>query len=176
VRRTRTTHEHSTQTSTSTVLVLALPALSLAVVPPSSHLVPEPSSARPSPSRTRRGETSRKNKRLTFLTSLLPPPGGGVEVHDEEGIVPSSVAVGVLTAALGFAYGKVLDATLGLVWRELPRWLDGAVPPALFVTAVCTAGGLVVGILSSVFDEAFTVADFVSALSKAPVEALPSSR
>ena len=169
---------------TSTTVILALPALSLAVVPPSSHLVQEPSSARTSPSKIPLGETSE------LTPSLLLPSGGGLvsanaasAVHDEEGIVPSSIAVGILTAAMGFAYGKILSATLALVWRKLPRWLDSrwrdspiSRNPSLFVTAVCTVGGLVMGILSSVFDEAFTVADFVSALSKAPIEALPSSR
>ena len=177
---------HDDTMKTSTVL-LALPALSLAVVPPSSHLPPDPSLARASLARRGEGADGEALTPKLAVTPLLPPSGGGLDngdaataVHDEERIVLSSVAVGVVTAALGFAYGKVLDATLGLVWGALPRALGGVIPgktgPALFVTAVCTVGGLVMGILSSVFDEAFTVADFVSALSKAPAEALPSSR
>ena len=177
---------HDDTMKTSTVL-LALPALSLAVVPPSSHLPPDPSLARASLARRGEGADGEALTPKLAVTPLLPPSGGGLDngdaataVHDEERIVLSSVAVGIVTAALGHAYGKVLDATVGLVWGALPRALGGVISgktgPALFVTAVCTVGGLVMGILSSVFDEAFTVADFVSALSKAPAEALPSSR
>ena len=94
-------------------------------------------------------------------------------------IIPASVAVGVVTAAMGFLYGKVLGISVKTIWTTLPTLLEGklgAFNPALFITGTCTLGGLLMGILSSKLSSTFAVSDFVTAFSSAPAEILPSSR
>ena len=106
--------------------------------------------------------------------------GGGTDnaKSSSENILAASVAVGAITATTGFIYGKALGFSLETVWKIIPNFIlekTGSLNPAYFITSVCTFGGLLMGILSSKFNSTFTVADFVSAFSSAPIEALPSS-
>ena len=104
--------------------------------------------------------------------------GGGTGEKPSRQILQSSIAVGAVTATTGFLYGKVLGLSLTTVWKKFPALVlekFGALNPAYFITGVCTFGGLLMGILSSKFNATFTVADFVSAFSSAPIQTLPSS-
>jgi len=90
----------------------------------------------------------------------------------------ASVAVGVITAAMGYLYGKVLSLCVKTVWHTIPGMLQGKnLSPAYIITGLCTFGGLLMGILSSALSSStFTVADFVSIFSSSGPKSLPSSR
>ncbi|KAL3936783.1 MAG: hypothetical protein SGBAC_007972 [Bacillariaceae sp.] len=95
------------------------------------------------------------------------------------GEVPASLTVGAITAAMGFVYGKVLGVCVNTVWHRAPNLLlkqFESLSPTHFITATCTVGGILMGLLSSKFSSTFTVADFVASFSKAPAKALPESR
>ncbi|CAB9513516.1 Chloride channel [Seminavis robusta] len=101
--------------------------------------------------------------------------------EDESRILPASIVVGTLTAAMGFLYGQVLSRTVHTVWKTVPATLakrGTVLNPVYFITGTCTLGGLIMGILSAKLKANFTVADFVSAFSSVPAEAgkLPQSR
>jgi H+/Cl- antiporter ClcA len=92
---------------------------------------------------------------------------------------PASIAVGVITAAMGFLYGKVLGLSVSTIWSTVPSLLlqkMGSINPTLFITGTCTLGGLMMGILSSKLSSTFAVSDFVSAFSQVPADTLPSSK
>lgn len=98
-------------------------------------------------------------------------------VKDDE-LLPASIIVGTITALMGFSYGKALAFSQKTLWTTFPNLLLqklGALNPAYFITGMMTAGGLILGLLSSKLSTTFTVYDFVSAYSAAPVEVLPSS-
>ena len=93
----------------------------------------------------------------------------------DDNIISASMAVGAITAALGFLYGKVLGVAVKTIWSTIPNRLGDSLNPAYFITGTFTIGGLLMGILSSKLHSTFAVSDFVSALSSAPAETLPSS-
>jgi H+/Cl- antiporter ClcA len=98
---------------------------------------------------------------------------------EDDNILPASVCVGAITAAMGFIYGKVLGVSVETVWKTIPSLLlerSGSINPTYFITSMCTLGGLLMGILSSKLGSTFTVADFVSALSSLSAQTLPSTR
>ena len=100
------------------------------------------------------------------------------EKSKDDSVVPASIAVGAITAAMGFLYGKVLAISVKTIWSTLPNMLMnkfGTLNPMYFITGTCTMGGLLMGILSTKLSSTFTVADFVSAFSSVPAETLPSS-
>jgi len=116
--------------------------------------------------------------------------GGGVDLDDDvngkdkaherlahEGIKLSMI-VGVITATMGYLYGKVLSLSVTTLWHTLPSMLlRENVNPTYFITGICTIGGLLMGILSSALSSStFTVADFVSLFSSPGPKSLPSSR
>ena len=114
-------------------------------------------------------------------TALAVSPGGatvGGDVKASGDIMKASVAVGVITAAMGYLYGKVLSLCVRTVWHTLPGLLQGKnLNPTYIITGLCTFGGLLMGILSSAFSSAtFTVGDFVSIFSSSGPKLLPSSR
>jgi len=114
-------------------------------------------------------------------TALKISPGGATDATDTTtsiGIMKASAIVGVITATMGYLYGKVLSFCVTSVWHTLPRMLQVEnLNPAYFITGLCTVGGLLMGILSSVFSSStFTVADFVSLFSSAGRKSLPSIR
>ena len=99
--------------------------------------------------------------------------------HDEQGLLKSSIFVGLVTAAMGFFYGKILSKSVQTVWTTIPQIIlqkYGSIDPRVFITTVCTLGGLSMGVLSKKFPSAFTVADFVHSYSGDEVKALPSSK
>uniref|UniRef100_A0A7S4JVC3 Chloride channel protein n=1 Tax=Odontella aurita TaxID=265563 RepID=A0A7S4JVC3_9STRA len=106
---------------------------------------------------------------------------------DESNILGAAVAVGAVTAAMGYAYGQILGFCVDGVWTKLPLFLSSrllaangiALNPRYFITGTLALGGLLVGIVSSrLKSPAYTVADFVSAFAAVPAEAreLPRSR
>lgn len=102
-----------------------------------------------------------------------------INSDNDDTIIPASMAVGAVTATVGFLYGKVLGFCVKSIWKTLPALIVnrlGSINPALFITSTCTLGGLLMGILSTKLYSTFAVSDFVSALSSAPAQALPSSR
>jgi len=103
---------------------------------------------------------------------------GGADVTSKDGIMKASIFVGVITAVMGFLYGKVLSFCVTTVWHTFPRVLeDKNFNPTYFITGICTFGGLLVGILSSVLSSStFTVADFVALFSFSGRRSLPSIR
>ncbi|CAJ1946527.1 unnamed protein product [Cylindrotheca closterium] len=95
------------------------------------------------------------------------------------GEVPASLTVGVITAAMGFVYGKVLSTCVSTVWHRAPSLFFkrfGSLHPTYFITATCTVGGILMGLLSAKFSSTFTVADFVASFSNVPAKSLPESR
>mmetsp|Transcript_12518 Transcript_12518/g.26662 ORF Transcript_12518/g.26662 Transcript_12518/m.26662 type:complete len:527 (-) Transcript_12518:30-1610(-) len=147
------------------------------LTPSQQHVVTKPSSSIKA-SRFAKKATHSSTFGLRASSALS---GGSDDTDDDVSdgsIVLSSIAVGGITAAAGFLYGKVLGLTLKTVWSTIPSIIlekVGSINPAFFITGVCTFGGLLMGILSSKLQDTFTVADFVSAFSTAPVESLPSS-
>ncbi len=119
-----------------------------------------------------------QEKSLTFALKESTISGDNNVDTTDDSILVTSIAVGGITAAMGFLYGKILGLSLKMVWSTIPSLIlkkKGSLNPAYFITAVCTLGGILMGILSSKFHSTFTVADFVSAFSSAPIETLPSS-
>ena len=101
--------------------------------------------------------------------------------EDSSDILPASVAVGVITAAMGYLYGQVLSRTVSTLWKSFPALFARrgiTLNPIYFITGTCTMGGLIMGIMSSKLKASFSVADFVSAFSSVPAESgkLPQSR
>ena len=112
------------------------------------------------------------------LQALAISGGSASNAEADDKIVLNSIAVGGITAAVGFLYGKMLGFSLHTIWTTIPNFIlakTGSLNPAYFITGVCTLGGMVIGILSSRLRGTFTVADFVTAFSSAPIETLPSS-
>ena len=100
--------------------------------------------------------------------------------------IKASLIVGLATSLIGFAYSKVLNASVNRIWKWLPTMLmsqrlgggSSSINPVHFITGVCTVGGLIMGILSSkLHSKSFTLADFILAFSSSPakVEDLPLS-
>lgn len=119
----------------------------------------------------------KKNERCNLALQAVEVSGGSIDKKGDR-ILPASIAVGAITAAMGFMYGKVLGLAVNTIWTTLPNLIlekTGTLNPAYFITGVCSMGGLLMGLLSLKFNAAFTVADFVSAFSSAPTETLPSS-
>lgn len=116
------------------------------------------------------------------LPGALSLTGGVNDVQKNEiEILPASIAVGVVTATMGFLYGQVLSKTVQVLWKDIPAALlerKVVLNPILFITGTCTMGGLLMGILSSKLPASFSVADFVSIFSAVPTETehLPQSR
>ena len=116
--------------------------------------------------------------------------------NDEDRILLASTVTGVITAAMGFLYGKLLSVSVKSVWTTLPAYLFArgsgtsstgtlrvllCTTPAYFITAMCTLGGLLMGLVTTYSDQcgsSFNVSDFVGALSSVPEHqhALPPSR
>lgn len=117
---------------------------------------------------------------FTFTTSLTTSSARfSTPKENEPSILPAAVAVGSITAALGFVYGKVLGAAVHGLWTTVPALLVKKgiqINPAYYIPAMFSLGGLTMGILSAKLPATFTVADFVSAFSAVPNETLPSSR
>ena len=108
-------------------------------------------------------------------------PGGATtssDVPTTNGIMKASIIVGVITAAMGHLYGKVLSFCVKTVWHTLPAMFQADnFNPTYFITGLCTFGGLLMGILSSALSSStFTVADFVALFSSSGDKSLPSSR
>jgi H+/Cl- antiporter ClcA len=102
----------------------------------------------------------------------------GYRRHADGRGIKVSIIVGVITAAMGYLYGKVLSFSVTTLWHTLPSMLHmETLNPTYFITGICTIGGLLMGILSSALSSStFTVADFVSLFSSSGPKSLPSSR
>jgi H+/Cl- antiporter ClcA len=103
----------------------------------------------------------------------------GASSANSDAIYPAAVAVGGITAAMGFLYGKVLGLSVTTIWKTIPSLLlnkFGTINPVYFIMGTLSLGGLLMGILSAKLSSTFTVSDFVSAFSSVPAETLPSSR
>ena len=114
-------------------------------------------------------------KRHTFLQASSSDATKSID----ETIIPASIIVGTVTAAMGFLYGKALSLSVKTIWKTIPTLIlkrYGSINPQYFITLVCTIGGLLMGILSSKLSSTFAVSDFVSAFSSVPTQTLPSSR
>mmetsp|Transcript_9474 Transcript_9474/g.10834 ORF Transcript_9474/g.10834 Transcript_9474/m.10834 type:complete len:559 (-) Transcript_9474:198-1874(-) len=129
----------------------------------------------------KRDTTASKSTALKVLSG-----GGGVVDFDDdvngedkshEGI-KLSIIVGVITATMGYIYGKVLSFSVTTLWHTLPSMLlSEKLNPAYFITGICTIGGFIMGILSlALGSSTFTVADFVSLFASRGPKSLPSSR
>jgi len=118
---------------------------------------------------------------LKHPTTALKVTSGGATTSDSDlpttnGIMKASMVVGVLTATMGYVYGKVLSFCVQTMWHTLPKMFDN-LNPAYFITGLCTCGGLLMGILSSLLSSStFTVADFVAIFSGKGSKSLPSSK
>lgn len=113
--------------------------------------------------------------------ALKVSPGGAAtssELPTTDAIMKASVVVGVITAAMGYVYGKVLSFCVKTVWHTLPAMFQAETfNPTYFITGICTLGGLLMGVLSSALSStSFTVADFVALFSSSGDKSLPSSR
>ena len=125
-------------------------------------------------------DTKIETSNLVLQTSALLLSGGGnvVNTSTDDDILGAAIAVGGITAIMGFLYGKVLGLSLETLWSTIPSLIlekTGTLNPAYFITGVCTLGGLIMGILSSKFNATFNIADFVSSFSSANGQTLPSS-
>ena len=129
-------------------------------------------------------DSAKNGKENTFRTALQTStalkvsPGGAMVDGGSDGIMKASIIVGVLTATMGYLYGKVLSFCVKTVWHTFPRMLQGdSFNPTYFITGICTLGGLLMGVLSSALSSStFTVADFVSIFSSSGDKSLPSIR
>jgi len=89
-------------------------------------------------------------------------------------IIGASVAVGSVTAVVGFLYGKILGKCVQTLWTSIPAALavllgEGVWNSSVFIAATVTLGGILVGTIASrCGDSAFTVADFVEIFSSTP--------
>ncbi len=97
---------------------------------------------------------------------------------DSDSILSKAMLVGAVTAAMGFIYGKVLGASVRTVWQTLPAYVLRKVGrenfnPVYFITSICTAGGVIIGLLSAKFGTVFNVGDLVSSYSSTPPKRLP---
>ena len=63
-------------------------------------------------------------------------------------LTASAALLGVATACMGTAYARLLKAAVTLTWKTGPALLPPSVDPTLFVPAVCTLGGALVGLLA----------------------------
>lgn len=91
-------------------------------------------------------------------------------------IFRGAVVVGAATAAMGFAYGKVLDLTVRGVWEKVPALLATkgvALGGGTYIAATMATGGLIMGLLSSGLTPTYIVAEFVSNLSGSRPSSLP---
>lgn len=85
-------------------------------------------------------------------------------------IFSQAAVVGTVTAAMGFVYGRVLDATVRGVWTKLPSLLAASSCSTLanlggssrYILCMMSLGGLLMGILSSKLKPFYIVAEFVS--------------
>ena len=142
----------------------------------SSFVLPRESSRlskKTSPGRTPKVFQLRQEKHHKLPASST-AAANGVKKDD---IIPASIAVGVITAAMGFLYGKVLGLSVTTIWSTIPNLLlekTGSINPRIFITSTCTIGGLIMGLLTSKLSSTFAVSDFVSAFSRVPAETLPS--
>lgn len=125
-------------------------------------------------------ETSPTNAALKLSAGGATATSEGNAATKGDGIMKASIIVGVITAAVGYLYGKVLSFCVTTMWHTLPRMLQTEnFNPTYFITGLCTFGGLLMGILSSALSSTtFTVADFVSLFSSSSdsSKSLPSSR
>jgi H+/Cl- antiporter ClcA len=115
----------------------------------------------------------------TTSTVASTPSASTTATSEDDSILPASICVGAITAAMGFIYGKVLGLSVKTIWTTLPSLLlerFGSINPTYFITSICTVGGLLMGVLSSKLGSTFAVGDFVSALSSLPAQTLPSTR
>jgi len=63
-------------------------------------------------------------------------------------LTASAALLGVATACMGTAYARLLKAAVTLTWKTAPALLPPCVEPTLFMPAVCTLGGALVGLLA----------------------------
>ncbi|KAL7541827.1 hypothetical protein ACHAXR_011260 [Thalassiosira sp. AJA248-18] len=88
--------------------------------------------------------------------------------NDEDCILFRQAAqVGIVTAAMGHMYGAILDRTVNGLWTDIPNLLlkRGVKVGPSYIAYTCTAGGLIMGLLSTKLKPAFVVAEYVSTLS-----------
>ena len=82
----------------------------------------------------------------------------------------STTIVGIITAAMGYFYGKMLDTSVNFIWKHLPTFVSegeqaGKIGNALFggaryILTACSMGGLLMGIISSKLQSSsYTVAE-----------------
>lgn len=133
------------------------------------------------PSTAKDGGQNLSRATLNANTALKVSPGGAGTASDvptTNGIMKASIVVGVITATMGYLYGKVLSLCVKTVWHTLPTMFQAEnFNPTYFITGLCTCGGLLMGILSSALSSStFTVADFVALFSSSGDKSLPSSR
>ena len=84
-----------------------------------------------------------------------------------------AAVVGAVTAAMGFVYGRILEATVRGVWTKLPSLLAASSCSPLanlggssrYILCMMSLGGLLMGILSFMLKPSYIVAEFVSTLS-----------
>lgn len=96
-----------------------------------------------------------------------------------DSIVLASIAVGAVTATIGYLYSIVLGISTKTIWERIPSFLVnqfGGLNPAYFIIGTLTTGGILMGLLSYKLHSTFAVSDFVSAFSSAPAGILPPSR
>ncbi|KAG7362115.1 chloride channel [Nitzschia inconspicua] len=80
-----------------------------------------------------------------------------------------SMVVGVLTAAVGFGYVRLLGHCRSLLWNTLPRALSdrvSSIPAVLFIAGMTTLGGGLLGYITThQSTPVYSASDFVSTMS-----------
>lgn len=132
-------------------------------------------SALTTPARTVTVTTKKSSKYVSVACSLSGGATTAIASSDDTDsqIFHKAALVGTVTAAMGYVYGRVLDATVRGVWTKLPSLLAASSCSTLanlggssrYILFTMSLGGLLMGILSSKLKPSYIVAEFVSALS-----------
>ena len=132
-------------------------------------------SALTTPARTVTVTTKKSSKYVSVACSLSGGATTAIASSDDTDsqIFHKAALVGTVTAAMGYVYGRVLDATVRGVWTKLPSLLAASSCSTLanlggssrYILCTMSLGGLLMGMLSSKLKPSYIVAEFVSTLS-----------
>lgn len=188
-----TTMRRRWTTSTSPALAkLVVWTTLLSLVGPSRHVAafgtsPSALATSSSISTTRTSTTPRTKSKYVSVACSISGGGNSADAGSSSPLSYSNngrnsqifrhaVVVGMVTAAMGFVYGRVLDYSVRTTWKKLPSILAASSSPtstflanvggsSRYIFCTMSLGGLLMGLLSSKLKPSYIVAEFVSTLS-----------